>query len=343
LHDLFASCPRYHRVRADDSFCELDPGVASCLNCAPRWKFQGDAEIAASLDMFVDDLRGEVEAAAALVAPTAGHGQRIMNWLGLDRAIHAIPPAGSTAGATATCPLGDRVATPTDPLRVGVFGHLHPLKGVEVLLDAHAVLADPRLIQVHVWGEAPDEAMGATVRARAGDRPVVWHGAYRPEDLAGAQVDAVVLPTLCAESYSFTLDEAASLGVPILATDLGALADRATGRVGLFGRGDVAALASALSCLATDPSARATMRAAPAPATQGATAHDEALRSVYREVLSRPRPAVSPDPSAARARRAHAFDLREAGLAELLRSEGWENVIAGLQAELDRLRGQPGS
>jgi hypothetical protein len=38
------------------------------------------------------------------------------------------------------------------------------------------------------------------------------------------------------------------------------------------------------------------------------------------------------------ARREHAFLLREAGLAELLRSEGWEDVVASLQAQLAAAR-----
>jgi glycosyltransferase involved in cell wall biosynthesis len=340
LHDLFASCPRYHRVREDGVFCEVGPSVEACLNCAPRWQFQKDVEIGASLEMFVADLRQEVAAAAALVAPTEGHGQRVMKWLGLDVPIRAIPPAGSSLGQPATLPLADRVASATEPMRVGVFGHLHPLKGVEVLLDAQAALPEPDRLEVHVWGEAPDEKMAAEVRSHAGGRRVVWHGAYHPEDLAGAPIDVAVLPTLCAESYSFTLDEAAGLGVPIVATDLGALADRATGRTTLFPRGDVQALAKTLLRLAQEPGVRAAMRAAPGPSTQDDNAHLDSLRSLYEQVLSAPQPPVSSLDSSALARRAHAFDLREAGLQELLRGEGWESVVEGLQGEVSELRGR---
>ena len=344
LHDLFASCPRYHRVKPDDSFCSETPGVEACLNCTPRWSFQADTEITSSLRVFVDDLRAEVAAAAAIVAPTAGHAQRIMSWLGLElgRPVHALPPVGSGVGQPATRPLGERVASAGEPLRVGVFGHLHPLKGVEVLLDAQARLADPAAVEVHVWGEAPDEAMAEAIHARAGSRAVVWHGAYAPEDLAAAPVDVVVLPTLCAESYSFTLDEAASLEVPVLATDLGALADRATPRVELFPRGDVDALARALERLGGDPGRRRSMRAAPAPARRDAEAHDRALLELYAAVLGREPPPVQPREAGALRRREHAFGLREAGLGELLRSEGWEAVVAGLQAERDALQARLG-
>ena len=38
LHDLLASCPRYHRVKADLSFCEVPPSPDACRHCAPRWR-----------------------------------------------------------------------------------------------------------------------------------------------------------------------------------------------------------------------------------------------------------------------------------------------------------------
>ena len=84
LHDLLSSCPRYHRVKADLSFCRDAPSPDVCRHCAPRWRFQGDAEIDASVRRFVDGMRAEVRDATARTAPTAGHGERVLRWLGLD-------------------------------------------------------------------------------------------------------------------------------------------------------------------------------------------------------------------------------------------------------------------
>ncbi len=347
LHDLLASCPRYHRVKADLSFCEVPPSPEACRHCAPRWRFQGDAEIDASVRAFAADLRAEVAAADARLAPTAGHAARLLAWLGLSVPCTALPPASEPALSPASRPLGARPATPADPLRVGTFGHLHPLKGVEVLLDAQAALPDPRVVELHVWGAAPTPEQDAALRSRAGSRRVAWHGAYAPADLSGAALDAAVVPTLCAESYSFALDEACALGVPVLATDLGALRDRATARVRLFPRGDARALAAELQRLATDPAARARAGAGPDPARLSAAAHLRDLLAVYDEVLARPAPpgagaAERAAADEARARRQHAFQLRESGLRELLRSEGWEDVVARLSAENEALRRRDG-
>ncbi len=348
LHDLFSSCPRYHRVKPDLSFCEVAAEPDACRHCAPRWRFQGDAEIDTQVGAFAADLRAEVAAATEVLAPTVGHGARLLSWLGLTRDVTGLPPASETSLAPASRPLGARVASADDPLRVGTFGHLHALKGAGVLLDAQAALSDPRVVEVHVWGEAPDDASQADLVARAGDRRVVRHGAYTPADLSHADIDVAVVPTLCAESYSFALDEACALGVPVLASDIGALADRATARMELFPGGDAAALAAALQRFAEDPGRRAACCAAPAPPRTGQEAHLAGLEPVYTRALGHPPmgpPAADPDGAAAvsdaLARAERLFDLREAGLRELLRSEGWEDVVAGLQAELAR-RPAPG-
>jgi glycosyltransferase involved in cell wall biosynthesis len=339
LHDLFPSCPRYHRVREDLSFCTVPASPQACRGCAPRWRFQGDAEIDASVTAFARDMREELAAADELLVPTAGHGERLLDWMGLKRAVTVVPPASSVALAPATRPLERRVAGTGDPLRVGTFGHLHPLKGVEVLLDALSRLPPEVPVEAHVWGEAPTPEMAEALRQRASARPVVWYGRYRPEDLSQAPIDVVVLPTLCAESYSFALDEACALGVPVLATELGALVDRATGRVRLFPRGDAHALAADLRRLATDPAERDRMATAPAPPRLDVAAHLEALAPVYERLRSARRESVQgPSDAGQRQRREHAFELREAGLRELLRSEGWEDVVTRLQAEIDDLR-----
>jgi glycosyltransferase involved in cell wall biosynthesis len=167
---------------------------------------------------------------------------------------------------------------------------------------------------------------------------VVWHGAYSPADLAGAPIDVAVLPTLCAESYSFALDEACALGIPVLATQLGALVDRATPRIALFPRGDARVLASLLARLAQNPLERRRMSEAPAPARIDAADHLATLQPLYAALASTRPESPASEPDRQLDEREHAFTLREAGLKELLRSEGWEDVVARLTAENEALR-----
>src|SRR6185295_19604791 len=110
-----------------------------------------------------------------------------------------------------------------------------------------------------------------------------------------APIDVAVLPTLARESYSFILDEAVRLGVPILASDAGALAERATGRVALFRRNDPADLATKLDQLADDPTRIDRMRAAPPPATLTFAEHVRRLEEICIAVIDDGAPPAPPN------------------------------------------------
>jgi hypothetical protein len=76
------------------------------------------------------------------------------------------------------------------------------------------------------------------------------------------------------------------------------------------------------------------------PAAKGQSPESGAAERPEPGAAERPEPGAAEHIAEALAldRREHAFTLREAGLRELLRSEGWEDVVAGLQAEIAALR-----
>jgi hypothetical protein len=93
-----------------------------------------------------------------------------------------------------------------------------------------------------------------------------------------------------------------------------------------------------LARLSQNPSERRRMSAAPAPARFGLADHLAMLQPLYAALASaRPAPPVG-EPDRHLDEREHAFTLREAGLRELLRSEGWEDVVGRLTAENEALR-----
>ncbi|HHN94056.1 MAG TPA: glycosyltransferase, partial [Anaerolineae bacterium] len=101
-----------------------------------------------------------------------------------------------------------------------------------------------------------------------------------------AQVDAVVVPTLWYETFSFIVSEAFAAGRPVLASRLGPLADRVRDGVDglLLPPGDVAAWRAALSRLIAAPDALASLRAHVRPPTTLAE-HIESLEAVYRRLV----------------------------------------------------------
>lgn len=134
-------------------------------------------------------------------------------------------------------------ATARWPVRVGVLGRLSFLKGVDVLLQAlPRVLRAGLDVEVVVAGTGPDEAM---LRAAASGLPVRFLGFVDEPETFLASLDVLCLPSR-SEGLPFSLLEAMACGLPIVASDVGAVREALAGAGRLVPPEDVDALAAAL-------------------------------------------------------------------------------------------------
>jgi len=159
---------------------------------------------------------------------------------------------------------------PTDfdagPITVGYVGRLAPHKGVHVLLEA--VAADARL-KLHVAGDGPS-APDLRARVAALDIPdrVRFFGSLKHEDLPGfySTLGVLAVPSLPVpgwrEQFGRVAVEAMSCGVPVVASDTGALPDVVGGAGELVPPGDPVALREALVRHGTNTTMAATARRA---------------------------------------------------------------------------------
>ncbi len=113
-------------------------------------------------------------------------------------------------------------------LRVAYFGTISEEKGLEVLLEAAATLSDRRDLQFVIHGDfevAPE--FSNSLRERASALGIELAGGYRRRDLPElmAAVDAIVVPSLWYENAPLTIAEAHMARVPVLASDLGGMAE----------------------------------------------------------------------------------------------------------------------
>ncbi|MGQ0617755.1 MAG: glycosyltransferase, partial [Acidimicrobiia bacterium] len=222
-------------------------------------------------------------------------GGTVVNRLGL-RCAHAV--ATASAAAAAGLPSGRRRPSVTvvpnvasdEALRLGpvapataphlvLLGRVHPQKGIDVLIRAMAILADryPGL-RATVAGDAdpgrPEE--GARLLALAdslgmGGRVELVGFVDRPEDvLAGARV--YVQPSRH-EALPLAILEAMAMGLPVVAADVGGVAELVRHGVNglLVPPEDPAALAAAIDRVLTEPGLAGRLGAAArATATEGA-------------------------------------------------------------------------
>ena len=195
-------------------------------------------------------------------------------------------------------PPGD---APGDAPRAGVLfvGRVTEEKGVRVLLEAAERLhASGASVPVRIVGGSPDlEAY----RARAAHLPDVSFLGVQPPDAClrlMREAAAVVVPSVCPETFGLTVIEAYASGTPVVASRAGSLAelvvDGVTGRT--VPPGDSKALAAALADLASDATAARAMGAAARARYETSYTPETSLvhlRTIYDRVLESEHPAAS--------------------------------------------------
>jgi glycosyltransferase involved in cell wall biosynthesis len=292
LHDYWYFCANSQLVRPDRSPCSgPSAGCRNCVDCATA---RADLAALRTLRPLValplawrnQMLRAAVAQIDRFFAPSAflrdfyvGQGfegariQVIENGMDLTR-----------------LQVGADAAPPTKRgLRVGFLGTLAWQKGAHVLVDAFNQLPAnvPATLTLHGSGEAfPDYA--ATLRASV-HHPKITLLPPVPYDDVGRVLrtfDVLVVPSLWYENSPLVIQEAYALGIPVIASNLGALTEKVIdGRTGaLFAPGDAAALAACLQEVITQPDLLSTWRRqiVPPPAMEE---HAAALTAIYSQYL----------------------------------------------------------
>lgn len=144
-------------------------------------------------------------------------------------------------------------------------GRLAPEKGLQVLQDATRALAlrgpAPAPMQVQVAGTGPLAAALVAGSALPGGLQLLGELPLTEVQQRMARAMALVLPSICLESFPRVLVEAFAAGLPVIASRLGALAELVQhGETGLlFAPGDAQGLAEQMDWAAAHPAEMARM------------------------------------------------------------------------------------
>jgi glycosyltransferase involved in cell wall biosynthesis len=190
----------------------------------------------------------------------------------------------------AVAPRLERVAAPSDRLRIGFIGALGEHKGAHVLVRAVRSLPDSTPLEVRIYGRADfDPAYYSRLAELAGNDPRIQFCGTFPNGQIGrilSELDALVVPSLWSENTPLVLYSAQAAGCPVLATHLGGLSEVIEHGVNglLFPSGDARALAQAIVRIADDRNLLEQLRANSRPPKNDAQYVDELL-AMYAEVL----------------------------------------------------------
>ncbi|PIE25635.1 MAG: hypothetical protein CSA62_00525 [Planctomycetota bacterium] len=292
-HDLHASCPRIFRVSAEAAFCERELSVENCRDCVPRPEWMGQELVERQVDWFRRDFAEELSYAQALMVPSRALAVALTRFA-------AVPPGRFELLQHATLvdwptPQLQPPWTPNRgrPLRLAHWGHLQPSKGVHRILEALPELGDQ--VELELWGKAVDPEFEERLQQLCAGLPVRRRVDFDQSDLPELAADVAIFASVAYESYSFVVDEAFALGLPLLVSDRGALPERC-GDAGLvFAPDDAASLAACIRRILRGDCALADLRAA-IPPPRSIHEHARVLKAVYERV----RDDTDPVPTSAR-------------------------------------------
>lgn len=281
LTDFWFLCRRITMLRSDGSLSRppIDPAV--CARClgeeSRRYRWPGSVAPLAMraywrlrraprerLRARLEFLRRQLEGAAAILSPS----QFLANVYadaGIDPGKLHFTRQG--VDVPAALPRWTRA----DRLRLGYLGQMTPIKGVDVLLRALRRLPSARLsLDLYgSMGHSPRYAHDLSALAQ-GDERIAFRGRY--QDHGGltavlADLDAIVVPSIWWENCPTVILEAYAHGVPVIASDLGGMAElvRHDESGLLFRPGDPVDLATQIARLAADPSLLEVLRAGVPP------------------------------------------------------------------------------
>ena len=218
LTDFWMICPKVNLRTSFDTLCVGPEGGASCARLCPE--LQPDF-----VKRRLECGRSLLAGAQHVVAPSSFLAAIFKREL---PDLHvSIIPHGLRVQAFSS---NRRTYDQTSKLIFAYCGGLAQHKGVHILLEAFRSLASAN-VELRVYGAAGKHQRDYEhlLRDIAGkDERIRFFGRYQESEINEIfqSIDVVVIPSLCYESYSFTLHEAMASNVPIIASDVGSLNDK---------------------------------------------------------------------------------------------------------------------
>ena len=230
LHNYYGACISGHKAFAAPARrpCNKPFDAACLLYYFPR-RCGGLSPVTMALDFSRQRRRlALLRNCRTIVTHSTHMQQEYERYPGLEGRVQTIPYF-THAKAEPTVPEGVRPDGGSSPVRLAFLGRLEPLKGACTLLTALPAVAAAlgRPLRLDVMGEGSERAdLEARAKAMVGQHSgieVVFHGWCQDpkvRELLGSS-DLLVVPSLWPEPFGLVGLEAARLGVPVVAFDVG--------------------------------------------------------------------------------------------------------------------------
>jgi glycosyltransferase involved in cell wall biosynthesis len=316
LTDFWFLCPRMNLLRSDGANCDGQTTPWDCLKCqlynekAYRWtsRILPEKRVARLLETLSQYPQLTRQRGLRGMAGDMGDRKRFLrealNWpdcrITASQFVHDMFVANGIAAPIKVQPYGHDLAwlerytgkTPSDVVRIGFIGQINSHKGVHLLLQAANHLQDAlgHRFSLSIYGDlnkAP--AYAGKLRELAADiAHVHFRGTYAREQSADvyANLDVLVVPSLWYD-FPLVIYEAFATKTPVIATNLGGMAEAVTHKVSglLFERGNVDDLAKQLRRIVEEPALLERLQDG-VPSVKTSEEEVTELEAIYRDLTA---------------------------------------------------------
>jgi GT2 family glycosyltransferase/glycosyltransferase involved in cell wall biosynthesis len=215
IHDYVWVCPRVTLLNGKGVYCG-EPAIDACEDCVrTHGSNLGEELTVAELRLRSGKVLGNAE---RVVVPTQDVRQRMLKYF------PSIDPVVDLWEGPVVRPRRPRRPRRAGPVRVALLGAIGTKKGHAVLLDCAQDAARRDLpVEFVVVGYSMNDPLWATGR-------VFVTGPYEESEVAALlereECDVAWFPTVGPETWCYALTHALAAGLPVVAFDLGAVAER---------------------------------------------------------------------------------------------------------------------
>ncbi|MDP4173537.1 MAG: glycosyltransferase [Bacteroidota bacterium] len=229
IHDYFFWCPEYNLVNEKLQKCgkeKADFSDKDCIKCLSEKRIADDRRL--SLDMESYLLMREIitknviATADKIIVPSKFVKDKLLSTFGTDVEQKVIVVEHGIVVPELNLDLLNQKTNEGESLRIGFLGNLYDRKGAEVFLKTIEHV-NKKNIEFSIFGFVPPQYSD-----RLNNLDVKVFGQYNRNDLPSllANIDMIIVPSIWDETYCMTVNEALALGVPVLASSVGAINER---------------------------------------------------------------------------------------------------------------------
>jgi glycosyltransferase involved in cell wall biosynthesis len=286
LTDFWLICPKVNLVNSRGDLCAGPEGGKTCTYLCPEF----NEDFIQERDESARDI---LFGAKRVISPSRFLGGLFKNEVGtLDVAVinHGI--------SSRKIKRNDRKSQKEDRLIFCCAGSLNDHKGIHILIDAFRTIKADNVV-LKIFGSGPNPAYVHRLSDLAkGDKRIEFCGVYS-EDVVGeifSNVDVFIIPSLWYENYPLVLHEALACNTPVIASDIGGMAEKIKDGVNGFSFrvGDAESLRTIMERIIAEPEILQSLKMNIESSTIPAVEQEAfAYERIYREIEKGKDPAHS--------------------------------------------------